>query len=757
MSINSESLSLPTKYGQYTVVDTRHTGAYANVYQVVDEHGRMFALKVLYKDKLPGHDREACNEIIGRFRQAPEINAKFPDDPRFLKHFGPVEEPTGNLFYASEWLESTVWDYAREHNGLTLVQILELFQFLVSVLADMHKACSSHRDLHLGQILLRGDFREGNFVLSDFDTFMNPSNPITYRLGGHITRVQPSLRRWFRDTQAPAGIVPQGADQRTDVYQLGVTIAEAISKKHFLAVQLEDIEGELLRSVRVPFVRLDGRLVNILKFAELVGDMVKERVVTIEDVRDQFERFVLVTGLSRLVGRTIGVFSWVCLSIIGILYVEALQIVGRAEIRYLLSLTGIYAFLTAVGIALLTRGSVDIKGLPDRLLLLLRGSVRARLSMLLYLLLTAGLLFVFTFSSIKGDLYLKLGMTQLGYDENCKSVLSLLESSSGDQVRDLANFERYLDFYTEYLRSSDSSAASDVSTLADHFRRLSNYSKQRIDVPRWVQSLEAARLGGGEPAPLILADLIRECYLQSRSSRELNAVDTERILAGILELGDKLKNDATRQLLSLTWYFERASWEIIVAGQERGDWEQLKNHKDATKMLAAASENAGVIHRSDTVTERFFVPGGYRDATQQRYLQRLCSADLFTAGRLALHLELDGAFRVRAESPRNRVLARDVAHLLQCRRYQGKQLLVSYYSNTLGDAHTLTSLSEERMNSLRDLVAEFRTHFGVSGTRLEHVVLGPVDHLYDPYRQPQLNARIELSLMEYGSLKESAP
>ncbi len=80
------------RYGKYTVVATVHAGAFTNVYKVKDEADDLFALKVLYTEKLAAYEPELREEIIRRFRQAPEINSTFPDDRRFLKHFGPVQE-----------------------------------------------------------------------------------------------------------------------------------------------------------------------------------------------------------------------------------------------------------------------------------------------------------------------------------------------------------------------------------------------------------------------------------------------------------------------------------------------------------------------------------------------------------------------------------------------------------------------------------------------------------------------------------------
>ncbi len=46
------------------------------------------------------------------------------------------------------------------------------------------------------------------------------------------------------------------------------------------------------------------------------------------------------------------------------------------------------------------------------------------------------------------------------------------------------------------------------------------------------------------------------------------------------------------------------------------------------------------------------------------------------------------------------------------------------------------------------MVHEFCEYFGESTLRLEHIVYGPVNHLYDPFRRSQMNARAEVSLAD---------
>ena len=252
-----------------------------------------------------------------------------------------------------------------------------------------------------------------SYVLSDFDTFHNPAKPITYSLSGHIPRVQPSLRQWSEDptsTSAP-GLVPKGANHQTDVYQLGLMMAEAICKRHFSGVPLEDIEGALHRSVRRPVVRFRGKRVNLLKFAKLIIEIVKEHVTTISDVRIQFETAVVESLWSVIVGRIITGVSIALFLGICFLYFQAVRIVGRAGYQYLFAVTTVYLVVSGVALAFVTqshRHRVDLKELPGRLLLLLRGSLQSKILVFCYLLVSSIVLLLFTFADVKGDLYISI-------------------------------------------------------------------------------------------------------------------------------------------------------------------------------------------------------------------------------------------------------------------------------------------------------------------------------------------------------------
>ncbi len=293
-------------------------------------------------------------------------------------------------------------------------------------------------------------------------------------------------------------------------------------------------------------------------------------------------------------------------------------------------------------------------------------------------------------------------MRELGYGEKCRTVLASLETPSGDQIRDLANFERYLLFYTRFLESTGAVPAPDVASSADYFRRLSNFTKLRLDISEWAANLEAVRIAGAKRAPLILAELLATCYNDARWSPDLNRTDKEQILKDLGDLAQRLQDPVARDLLRLHGYYERASWSIIESEYRNGAWEALtKKHKTARDNVAQALRNHEVIRISEAVRASFFKPGGYTARRSRSYVQKLCSADLFGANRLVLHVELDSDFAVSAESPRNRIVARDIAHLLQCRRYETKQLVIGYYGNTLGNERDLLSKAEERMYSFK--------------------------------------------------------
>ena len=176
------------------------SGTYCNIY---------FYNSQYYMKQLKTHFA-ADDSWVKRFKYEYENMEKLIDSPYVLKVFSFDED---NNSYLMEKCDCDIDDYLKASPFISDEQIINLIYELLDGMIDVHNAGIIHRDLHLGNILMK----EGHIVLSDFG--LSKDTMLSHSLKSTST---PKNSHFFMD---PVGLVDfTKLDKLSDIYSVGKII-----------------------------------------------------------------------------------------------------------------------------------------------------------------------------------------------------------------------------------------------------------------------------------------------------------------------------------------------------------------------------------------------------------------------------------------------------------------------------------------------------------------------------------------------------
>jgi len=279
-----ELLHLPPRAARrFTVGRRLGYGGMGEVFQARDEVlTRDVAIKVIRPDLLGDED------FVRRFKREVVTLSRI-HHPNVVR-FHDVWDEEGQVFYTMEFVEGTGLDALVAKKRLNVTQAVDLVAAVADGLAAIHEAGVVHRDIKPANVVVTHD---GVAKLLDFSlaTFVSPvtEHKITAsgQLSGTLNYMAPEI---FKGLEA---------DVRSDVYQVGVTLYEAITGKHPLADMplLEIVQGtagDKVPSFRHKIPGADEALEAIV-MASLHRDPA-QRTATAVELRDALRGWLGASG-----------------------------------------------------------------------------------------------------------------------------------------------------------------------------------------------------------------------------------------------------------------------------------------------------------------------------------------------------------------------------------------------------------------------------------------------------------------------------
>jgi len=272
---------IPKAFGRYEMMDRIGEGGFAQVFKVVDPAGEPAAMKVLKMDLVP------CPEAFGRFRR--EIAAmKRVDHPHVLRLYEDnlgeeCDYPALVMAYASCSLRQHLDRPREQANGaawpvLGPAEAASIVRSVAEGAIALHSHPSRiiHRDITPNNVLLMPD---GTWVLADFGLckFLGPvTTSVSFSTG--------SGRGWGTEPYAAPEQWREfdNADERTDVYALGVLVWELFTSE---GPPLDVHAHGLPQALADLFHRTHAR-------------SPAERVPSVSDFATEFDAALLADGLS---------------------------------------------------------------------------------------------------------------------------------------------------------------------------------------------------------------------------------------------------------------------------------------------------------------------------------------------------------------------------------------------------------------------------------------------------------------------------
>ncbi|MGD8376680.1 MAG: protein kinase [Acidobacteriota bacterium] len=243
-------------------------GGMGTVYLAVDTRlGREVAVKVV--------EPEADPVVMARFRrEAATIAAlKHPHIAVLLD----VGDADGTSFLVMEHIEGEPLSRAIQRGRLRWMEVLEHARDLASALAHAHQAGVLHRDIKPGNIMVspvRGA------ILLDFGV----ARWVGFRPGADTTEAPTEVALRLSRTgsmlgtvlySSPEQIAEQALDGRSDLFQLGLVLYEALAGRHpFLGPTAVDIQHAILRERPRPLREIVDDVPEEL--ARLVGKLLEK-------------------------------------------------------------------------------------------------------------------------------------------------------------------------------------------------------------------------------------------------------------------------------------------------------------------------------------------------------------------------------------------------------------------------------------------------------------------------------------------------
>ena len=204
------SLAPGSTIGPYTIVSAIGAGGMGEVYRGIDSNlGRVVAIKVLATAGQSGN-------LLERFRNEAKIQATL-HHPNIVALYDFLELG-GRPCIVMEYVDGETIDGRLRRTGpLDATEALAIFEAIAGAVGYLHDRGIVHRDLKAGNIKLA----EGNQVkLLDFGLARGAGSP-KLTATGHIVGTL--------EYMAPEQLAQQPADERTDIWALGVILYEMVT------------------------------------------------------------------------------------------------------------------------------------------------------------------------------------------------------------------------------------------------------------------------------------------------------------------------------------------------------------------------------------------------------------------------------------------------------------------------------------------------------------------------------------------------
>ncbi len=218
---------LETRVGEYRLVERLGAGGMGEVYRAVHETlGRTVAIKVLT-------EALADPSFVERFLNEARIQASLVH-PSIVTLYDFIQVG-GRPAIVMEYVDGdTVADHLRHHGSMPLDRALVVFRAVVDAVRHVHAHGIIHRDIKAHNVKLAED---GTVKLLDFGIAKSTGSPHLTQKGQFIGTMHAC---------APEQLRGEPADQRSDVWALGVLLYELVTGR----VPFDaDSVGEFVRKV----------------------------------------------------------------------------------------------------------------------------------------------------------------------------------------------------------------------------------------------------------------------------------------------------------------------------------------------------------------------------------------------------------------------------------------------------------------------------------------------------------------------------
>ncbi len=223
----NNQLPIPTRVGQYRVLEPLGQGATSVVYRAQDLSGRQVALKTLNSMAASHPHMRSCFKI--EYRTLAQLRHS-----GILRVFG-AGEANGLLFMAMELIQGeTLEQFLQRAHAISEIAAIDIAHQMAEALDYLHNRGHVHRDVKSSNILLEPG---GRAVLFDFGTVYNSQQPTENAQGVYGT---------------PAFLAPEQIledkpiDGSADLYSLGVALYLMVAgRKPFYGSREEVLDAHL--------------------------------------------------------------------------------------------------------------------------------------------------------------------------------------------------------------------------------------------------------------------------------------------------------------------------------------------------------------------------------------------------------------------------------------------------------------------------------------------------------------------------------
>jgi serine/threonine protein kinase len=203
---------LNSTIGEYRLVDLLGAGGMGEVYRAVHiKLGRVVAIKALT-------ETSGKNQMLERFHNEAQLHARL-HHPNIAMLFDFIES-AGTPFIVMEYVDGkSLDDTIRTTGALPLCEALAIFHSVVEAIGYVHTNGILHRDIKSNNIKINS---KGEVKLLDFGIAKGDTSPQLTAAGAVIGTLQ---------YLSPEQVLGGQADERSDIWALGVLLYEMVSGK----------------------------------------------------------------------------------------------------------------------------------------------------------------------------------------------------------------------------------------------------------------------------------------------------------------------------------------------------------------------------------------------------------------------------------------------------------------------------------------------------------------------------------------------